>query len=304
MNVAMNQLSQTMYQELLDHIADGIFFVNTNREIIYWNKSAELITGYSREEIVGKQCSESGLDDIDDAGTKLCDLRCPLLEVANSGRKVVSKVWAKNKDGQRIHLAIRAIPLCNSDNRMIGAVTLFTDQSSLDKLAATENLISELTIRDTLTNVYNRRYISEVLLKQIALKKRGQISFGLIMVDIDRFKRINDTYGEQIGNEILYQIATLLNVSVRLPDLVARWGGEEFLILAYTNSMLGCKQLAERLRQTIELHKFPVEDIIITASFGCTFVKGDDTFEKLISRAEKALLRAKEIGRNRVALFE
>lgn len=123
------------------------------------------------------------------------------------------------------------------------------------------------------------------------------------MADIDHFKKINDTYGEHTGDEILCQVATLLNINVRLPDFVARWGGEEFLILAFTDSMMGCKQLAERLRIAIEKHQF-LTDCKVTASFGCTLVKGDDTFEKLVDRIEKALNRAKEIGRNRVAIFE
>jgi diguanylate cyclase (GGDEF)-like protein/PAS domain S-box-containing protein len=303
MTIEFDKINGLTYKGVLDHVADGVFFVDINRKILYWNKAAELITGYPAEEVVGKQCPESGLDDIDDTGTKLCDTLCPVLEATKTGQKVESKVWAKNKGGQRIHLTVRALPLLDTESKNLGAIAVFTDLTISDKLEATLNLIAELTIQDMLTNVYNRRYLSEVLLKQIALKKRGQISFGLIMLDIDRFKRINESYGEQVGNEILCQIATLLNVSVRLPDLVARWGGEEFLILAYTDSMLGCKQLAERLRQVVELHKFPIEDKI-TASFGCTFVKGDDTFEKLVDRTEKALLRAKEMGRNRVAMFE
>jgi len=298
-----NELDNLVAKGVFDQITDGICLFDINRHILFWNKAAELITGYTAAEMVGKYCPDCGLDDIDDTGAKLCDTLCPLLEVTKTGQEIESKVWTKKKDGQRLHIILRAVPFRDMDGKSIGVAVVFTDLTTADKLDATLYSISEMTIRDMVTNLYNRRFLSEMLVKQLALKKRGQISFGLILADIDHFKQINETYGHQVGDEILCQVATILNVSVRLPDLVARWGGEEFLMLVYTESMLGCKQLAERLRMLVEQHPF-LADSTVTASFGCTLVKGDDTFEKLVDRTEKALLRAKEIGRNRVAMFE
>ncbi|WP_456486076.1 diguanylate cyclase [Hydrogenimonas sp.] len=156
---------------------------------------------------------------------------------------------------------------------------------------------------DRLTNVKNKHYFKHIFHKMIDNAKfDNRYKLSLIMLDIDHFKKINDTYGHQTGDKVLKSLAQLVRKMLREDDIFVRWGGEEFTILCNfdINAAIG---LAERLREHIQLHKFETIDRL-TCSFGvATFCKNDDK-STLFDRADKALYRAKNSGRNRVEYIE
>ena len=152
---------------------------------------------------------------------------------------------------------------------------------------------------DALTGLNNRMRIDEALESEINRAQRYEETFSIIMLDIDKFKKINDTYGHPAGDDVLKEIADLLSSAFRKTDTPGRWGGEEFLILLPQQDRTHASMLAEKLRETIEAKKFPhVEKV--TASFGVAEYKSKDTISNIVERADAALYRAKERGRNRV----
>ena len=170
-------------------------------------------------------------------------------------------------------------------------------------------LLQEMTITDGLTGLYNKRYILNRLVNDIFHAARYKEPISFIMVDIDHFKRINDTYGHLVGDILLKNVAQTLKKTVRDVDIVARYGGEEFLIVVPNEDVLGTKILAERLRQTIENSSFVIDnnELSITISIGIKSanITSDSSTEvtKLIGEADLALLKAKSEGRNRVEVF-
>lgn len=168
-------------------------------------------------------------------------------------------------------------------------------------------LIQEkLAITDGLTEVYNHRYLQDFLSKEFERARRYTRPLSFIMIDIDHFKSINDTYGHEIGDLVLKEIAKLLVLSVRETDLVARYGGEEFVIVLPETSKERAFNLAERLRIRVEktgIHT-PKGDICLTISMGISFLNGTDypTKDTLIKAADEALYKAKRNGRNRVEI--
>lgn len=158
---------------------------------------------------------------------------------------------------------------------------------------------------DSLTELYNRRYFDNHLPRMIedSLKKSKPLSF--ILLDIDFFKKVNDTYGHLSGDEVLKKIAKM--IIVRPTDLVARYGGEEFAIVMPNTTIQKAANIAERIRKDIEAHKFEFagveEKVSCTISIGISMVEPEDNQEKLISRADKALYHVKYNGRNRVVVF-
>ncbi len=151
---------------------------------------------------------------------------------------------------------------------------------------------------DALTQVYNRNMFNRLIKRKIVQAKTSAFSFVFIILDIDYFKKINDTHGHLVGDEILKSLALLIKNHTRDNDLFARWGGEEF-VLAFDVDMTRALEIAEHLRAYIEKEVFK-GDYKITCSFGLTEYKDSDSLEDMIKRADKALYRAKESGRNRI----
>ena len=173
-------------------------------------------------------------------------------------------------------------------------------------IAEQQELLEEMAYQDFLTKVPNRRWMDELIKSEVALVQRKQVESCLIIVDIDDFKYINDTYGHPVGDVLLRDFARLLQENIRDSNTLVRIGGEEFVILARSTSAAQCALLAERLRAKIADHVFRVDhhEIKITASFGVAILQGSESTMDYYSHADQALYHAKQSGKNRVVVFE
>lgn len=160
--------------------------------------------------------------------------------------------------------------------------------------------------KDTLTGLYSRRYFQDIIAKEFSFSKRNQQPLSLMMIDIDFFKKINDTYGHLGGDAVLKKVGGLFQSGLRMENISARYGGEEFVIILRNVHSDLALQIAERLRKTIEAEKFEFQDqeIPVTVSIGIATLDHDNynTVEDLIQAADEYLYEAKEGGRNQVAL--
>ena len=159
--------------------------------------------------------------------------------------------------------------------------------------------ISRIAAEDSLTGLYNRRKINELIQNEIERSERYQKSFSVIIMDIDYFKRVNDRHGHLAGDELLKMLAQILLKTIRHTDNVGRWGGEEFVVLCPETNDEGASSLADKIRQKIEHSTFN-DYGKQTASFGIACYQEGDTIDKIISHADEALYMAKNAGRNRV----
>lgn len=159
--------------------------------------------------------------------------------------------------------------------------------------------LEKLATTDKLTNLYNRRKIEELLEFEINRSERFNHNFGLAIVDIDKFKEVNDTYGHQIGDKVLKEIANILNTNRRKTDFVGRYGGEEFIIICPESDVEGVIKLMETFKEKICKHKFSKVGNK-TASFGVTMSQRGDSIESVLKRADDALYQAKDNGRNKI----
>ena len=158
--------------------------------------------------------------------------------------------------------------------------------------------LKQLAITDKLTGLRNRANLDEILQEELNRSQRYGHTFGLVLMDFDYFKTINDTYGHQVGDEALIEIAQLITKHLRSTDKAVRWGGEEFIIIYLNTDDEEVLILAEALRKKIESHPFKTVGTK-TASLGVTLYKSGDTIDTIIKRADTALYKAKENGRNR-----
>jgi diguanylate cyclase (GGDEF)-like protein len=172
-----------------------------------------------------------------------------------------------------------------------------------EKLEENVKNLYEISIIDSLTGVYNRRYFFESAQRHIALAQRDRADIALLMLDIDHFKNINDTYGHQAGDSVLRELSQALHVMIRESDLFARVGGEEFTILLHNTKCDGAKVMSEKIRSSIQQHPFKFRDITInvTLSIGIAALNDSvNTLDLLYQEADAQLYQAKISGRNRV----
>ncbi|WP_051676901.1 transporter substrate-binding domain-containing diguanylate cyclase [Maridesulfovibrio frigidus] len=172
------------------------------------------------------------------------------------------------------------------------------------KLILMNSKLDSLYKTDRLTGVFNRHMLDEEMKRELARAGRYHSYFSVIILDIDHFKKVNDTYGHHVGDTVLVAISCLLSGNVRETDVVGRWGGEEFLIICPEVKIDGATRLAEKLRGRVEALRFEAVKGSVTASFGvASFVKGESS-EDLIKRADRALYKAKDISRNCVVVAD
>lgn len=162
--------------------------------------------------------------------------------------------------------------------------------------------VHDLSIRDELTGLYNRRKIMELLREEVNLARAGDYNFVVCYLDLDKFKSINDTFGHGVGDEVIKRFAQVAQKAIRSVDYAGRIGGEEFLVVLTNTQMEECLKVAERLRQSMEEEVFEqiTDRKSVTVSIGAAQFKTDETLEELLHRADAALYQSKESGRNRI----
>jgi diguanylate cyclase (GGDEF)-like protein len=174
------------------------------------------------------------------------------------------------------------------------------------QIEAKNRLLEELALTDSLTGLPNRRAIEGWASRQLNGAARYGFAFWMALVDLDHFKRINDTYGHEAGDTVLKKFGEILRANTRLSDISGRIGGEEFLVVVTHADANGATLVADRIRQQLAREKFVFDGttVEVTASFGVAGFCGKSapTFEDLLSQADDALYRAKDHGRNRIEL--
>jgi len=173
-----------------------------------------------------------------------------------------------------------------------------------DELAQKIRIMENLAYNDTLTGLMNRRFLDEGLKREIQRSKRNNVPLGVILMDLDHFKKKNDTYGHAIGDQILAGVAAVLRDYVRLTDFACRYGGEEFCVLLPGATSEQAKIVAERIRSNCEKKRFSEKELEQTVSIGVSSYPHPSSETSLIVDSDEALYSAKESGRNRVVIFE
>jgi diguanylate cyclase (GGDEF)-like protein len=194
-------------------------------------------------------------------------------------------------------------------NRQLSQEVDLRQQAEQELTQANESLnnknreLEVLSSTDALTGIANRLQIEKSLDNELSQTNHNQQLLSILLLDIDHFKNINDTYGHPIGDEVLQGVAQILRDNTRERDIVGRWGGEEFLIILPETDLSLALRLAEKLRATLAAEQFPTIDQV-TASFGVAEALDDISARHLVQRVDVALYQAKEQGRNRVNTAE
>jgi diguanylate cyclase (GGDEF)-like protein/PAS domain S-box-containing protein len=295
-------LEDNLFKLILENISDGVYLVDRNRVIRYWNKGAEQLTGYAAKEVVGKSCADNILVHVDGKGTSLCKERCPVSTAMESDFPHSASIFLRHKKGHRVPVLVKVNPLKDSTGNIIGAVETFSDNTAHFFLSENVKRIKKLALIDPLTEIANRRLLETFIQAKIEETHRYNSHHGLLFADIDNFKNINDKFGHEMGDHVLKMVSKTLVKALRPFDLAGRWGGEEFVIVASNLDPGKCIGLGERLRVLVETSQLstPQGPIKVAISIGATMIKPDDTVDSGIKRADALMYRSKTKGKNTV----
>jgi diguanylate cyclase (GGDEF)-like protein/PAS domain S-box-containing protein len=310
--IVENEEARRTLENIMEGLADGVMVIDHEYTIIQVNSVMAASLALEKSAVIGRKCYEvthHQSEPCEDA-----DILCPHRAIFGrdwpSVRTIHTHVNANGEEGQT---EISATPLKDDAGRVIAIVQTcrdVVDKSREDELvklvkqlSAAQAHLTLMATTDELTGLKNRRHIRERLAEEIQRSKRTGDHLGLIMLDIDHFKQINDSHGHLFGDVVLKVVASRIRTSLRMNDYVGRVGGEEFLIICLDSSLADALHVAEKIRRGIcELPMGDgIKEVMVAVSAGVTTIQENDhDYVDAVRRADAALYRAKEAGRNRV----
>ena len=312
--------SEQRFRTLIDSAPLAMVTWDRHREITGWNRQAEELFGWSASEVLGRDFMTFM---IPESANKLVG---QIVEDAiDRGMESHSVHSNLTRTGKLIEVEWHNTIVPGSDGRPDSVLSLAQDvtervrseaalqevniklKQRLDDIHELQEQLREQVMRDPLTGMYNRRFLDDALPGEISRAIRERAPLSLMMVDIDHFKRVNDTHGHQAGDEVLKMLAGMLRGEARRTDVACRYGGEEFVLLLPKMDLESARVRAERWRQMFAEMELPVE----TGKLRCTLSVGIAVFpdhgnsaEDLLRNGDRALYLAKALGRNRVVSYE
>ena len=299
---AVQQMVDTLYhRQLLEAMNDAAVYVDCGGRILHWNRAAERMTGQNGSAVMHSIWTADIMGLRDENGKAIDPEHCPMKDVFNNQVHTARRLDVCHRDGRVFKVNLQALPVINNRREFCGAILLVRDASAQVSLEERVQTLHEKATRDPLTGCNNRAELDRRLAEFVPDRLGKNEPGSLIICDIDHFKRINDTYGHQAGDEALIVFAAVLREHARETDMVGRYGGEEFVVLCTDCDNATATARAEEIRRAVEHRSLPsLRGSSMTASFGVTEVQAGDTDESFLARADRALLLAKETGRNRV----
>jgi len=294
--------STDFFENLIEHLHDGIVFLDTEKRIILWNDGAEEISGYLKKDIIGNHCSENILILTDGGGMQICKDACPVKETLKDGQVRSFEAYLQHKEGFRLPVNMRVLPIFDREKRIIGAVETFNDTSPKVLMPQKTEELQKMSMLDSLTELGNKKYLELHLKLRLEEMQKHKLPLGILLIDIDRFKKINESHGPIVGDKILRMTARTLSNNIRFFDVVGRWDGEQFLVIIFNIDEHKLDLVANKLRLLVSQSNTQVEEklLAVTVSIGGTVARLRDNADTLLQKATRFLQICKEKGRNRV----
>ena len=283
------------FRHILDAISDGVYVLGPDHTIVYWSAGAERITGYAPDEVVGRRCDEDILVHTDlhrDPAVHPAAARSRTASTRAASTSI-REVFLRRKDGERLAVYVKTTAF-EVEGRRYG-VEVFGELESVagKELAGRIQELSDSAVSDPLTGLFNRRYLDAALAQQFAMFKRLGRRYGVIQMDIDTLKEINDRLGHAAGDEAIRFVAGILSDNAREMDVAARFGGDEFVIICGLATEDDLAVYGRRLVRLVHDSRFaPAEDVglRLTVSAGGALVAADDADERAaLARADAAM---------------
>lgn len=287
--------------QIVARAEDAIIVIDTSHAIVSFNEGAERMFGYEQKEVVGERLDMLLPERFQLQHDVMIDeFGAGAAEVRQMGRRN-RQIYGRRKDGNEFVASAQIMKLGDKDSRYFAAIMRDISESK-----KTEEELLRLAATDPLTGALNRREFAQLAEREALRSNRYHHPLSLLMLDLDYFKRLNDTYGHSAGDKVLQRFTTLCVNALRNVDIFGRWGGEEFVALLPETDIDGAAVIGERLRKLIADSVLIYHDhkINFTVSVGVAQYKDSESaIDGPLSRADSAVYDAKKAGRNRISVF-
>jgi diguanylate cyclase (GGDEF)-like protein/putative nucleotidyltransferase with HDIG domain len=288
------------YLYALESMYDGFYLVDSDLRYRIWSTGMEQLLGRPFSQMLDRHWTSRQVELADTRGRPLPDAKCPLRQVIQSNQAQTAQIKVRHVEGQWLDVEVLTVPLFDHDGTLQGVAEIFRDLSSDRRRRKEDRELHQQATRDSLTGVLNRGELERRFEALLADFQKDGGPLSLIFLDVDYFKRINDTYLHLTGDQVLIGLAKLLESEMYSGEIIGRYGGEEFVILCPSTDLSMAVAKAERLRMAVSDSRLcDVNELKITASFGVTEVEPGDSMDDIFRRADKALFTSKDRGRNR-----
>jgi len=299
-----DKLDDNFINRILDQTVDCCALLNKDKSIVFWNKAAEELTGFNKEEILNKSCNSEPPIYVDANGKGLCTESCVHEQVMKDKTPKVMEVYVQHKSGYRVPIRLKIFPVMSGDGRAVGVAEIFINITPSVTIPLRVPELEKMQLLDLDTGIPNRLYMEMYLRNKIEEYQKYNLPFGLIYADIDNFNKIQERFGRFNAAKLIRMIARTIHKNIRYLDVVARWENEEFLICLLNIDENRLDIVANKLRLLVAESYITIETGLLnaTVSMGATLVQRFDTVESLVKRAEQLMLHSKWLGRNKVSL--
>jgi diguanylate cyclase (GGDEF)-like protein/PAS domain S-box-containing protein len=296
--------SQELYRMVLDSLPVAVCAVDREGKVILWNEGAERVTGYLRQDVLGRLCTEAFLEHADTDNNPLEGNAIPLLETMRDGKCLTVRASLRKKSGQSVGVHVRTVPLRGDDGRMHGAAELFEEMIKRMPTDRRHNKLAVAGAVDQLTGILNHSMILAHLQEALGLHKVYPVPFCALCISIDGLTKIRERFGQAAVDATLHVVAQTLQSALRPTDYLGRWLEQEFLVILPECSGDDVPKVGDRLRKMAQrAHVSWWGDTWgATISIGATPVHDMDTAGGVVSRAEEGMRKGSDGGGNQVVV--
>lgn len=287
----MEILSPEAYREILEALPTGVYLVDRERRILLWSRGAEELTGYLRQEVIGRSCRDDLLMHCDDANTLLCGTACPLQQTMHDGRLRTAEMFLLHKDGRRTPVTVRAVPLRNEHGSIIGAIECFEKRAVWPTADPLFRQLSRSAALDSTTGLPDRRSTEERLQAYLQTYERSSVPFGVLAVEVDRLDGLGHADGRNAVGAVLSATGKTIAGTLGPNDMIGCWSAGGFAVVITGCDLAALNRAADGIKGLVRMEGVPWWGgrLIVQVSIGSAVVQPGDTPEALIARAEAAL---------------
>jgi diguanylate cyclase (GGDEF)-like protein/PAS domain S-box-containing protein len=290
----------SVFRTLLERLHTGVYLVDRDGTIRFWNDGAERLTGYLREEIVGRCCRDKILVHGGECTASLCSSLCPLAGTMVDGEVREAAVEVRHRSGHRISVWLRAVPIRDESGAIIGAAESFDERGFAPEVVHGESDRMVRSCLDEVTGLAVEEHTRSRLKEDIAAYAEESIPFSVLSIEIDRMEQFRTTYGSEAATSILRVVAQTLKDTLRSSDFLGHWREQRFLAILPWCSGNAVSHVAGLLKKMVGYSEIRWwgDRLSVTLSMGGATVTRNDTPESLVERAEEALSEGLQQGGN------
>ena len=296
-------LEAGVFRAVMEDLQFGVYFVDRNRRIVFWNSGAERITGYLSQEAIGRCCRDNILMHCDHLQAVVCHACCPLAEAIADGHPREASLFLQHKTGHRVPIRIHTIPIRNAAGAIIGAAESFQRQRFLPHPERREG---PMPTPYALTGIPEYGFMISELKLRLGRLNEGGVPFGVLCVQIDNFEGLRISRGHEACETVLHVVANTLQNTIRPGDCLGAWSEGRLMLVLNSPSPDAVSRAAERLRGLVGTSSVVWwgDPVKVTISCGGSQARTGDTIESLAQRAERALEMSVARGGDRVTIVD